>query len=138
MPTRSLPGTLHFLGSCAISIHCNAPMAPLHFLAVMAGEGSAPAISLHTLLLRYWLPRAKLCCFSAKPDRCDSTTRRSDGLRRCNRASMKFNTFAEGIFLRLPRSCRVAEKFDPIGHFLGPDSMQKIIKKRWVLSAFSA
>ena len=28
---------------------------------------------------------------------------------------MKFNTFAEGIFLRLPRSCRVMEKSDPIG-----------------------
>ena len=28
---------------------------------------------------------------------------------------MTFNTFAEGVFLRLPRSCRVAEKSDPIG-----------------------
>ena len=67
------------------------------------------------LLLRYWLPRAKLCSFSAKSDRCDSTTRCSDGPRRCNRGSMKFNTFAEGIFLRLPRSYRVAEKSSQIG-----------------------
>ena len=28
---------------------------------------------------------------------------------------MKFNTFAETVFLRLPRSYRVAEKSDPIG-----------------------
>ena len=28
---------------------------------------------------------------------------------------MNFNTFAEGKFLRLPRSYRVAEKSDPIG-----------------------
>ena len=28
---------------------------------------------------------------------------------------MKFNTFAEGIFLRLPRSYRVAEKSSQIG-----------------------
>ena len=28
---------------------------------------------------------------------------------------MNFNTFAEGVFLRLPRSYRVAEKSDPIG-----------------------
>ena len=61
------------------------------------------------------LPRAKLCCFSAKSDRCDSRTRRSDGLRRYKLASMKFNTFARWVFLRLPRSCRVAEKSDPIG-----------------------
>ena len=28
---------------------------------------------------------------------------------------MQFNAFAEGVFLRLPRSCRVVEKSDPIG-----------------------
>ena len=28
---------------------------------------------------------------------------------------MNFNTFGETIFLRLQRSCRVAEKSDPIG-----------------------
>ena len=67
------------------------------------------------LLLQYWLPRAKLCSFSAKSDRCDSTTRRSDGPRRYKLASMKFNTFGETIFLRLPRSYRVVEKSDPIG-----------------------
>ena len=33
------------------------------------------------------------------------------------------------FFLRLPRSCRVAEKSDPIAHFSGPDLMQKIIQK---------
>ena len=58
-----------------------------------------PFLGLYTvLLLRYWLPRAKLCCFSAKSDRCDSTTRCSDGLRRCNRGGMQFNTFAEVHF----------------------------------------
>jgi len=67
------------------------------------------------LLLRYWLSRAKLCCFSAKSDRCDSRTRHSDGSRRCKRASMQFNTCAESPFLRLPRSCRVAEKSSQIG-----------------------
>ena len=61
------------------------------------------------------LPRAKLCCFSAKPDRCDRRARRSDGCRCCNRASMNFNAFAGCIFLRLPRSCRVMEKSDLIG-----------------------
>ena len=28
---------------------------------------------------------------------------------------MNFNVFAEGVFLRLPRSCRVMEKSDLIG-----------------------
>ena len=88
------------------------------------------------LLLRYWLPRAKLCCFSAKSDRCTGTARRSDGPRRYKLASMKFNTLRESIFLRLPRSCRVAEKFDPIDRFSGPD-LQKIMKNRWFLSNFS-
>ena len=32
-----------------------------------------------------------------------------------------FNTFARWVFLRLPRSCRVAEKSDPIDRFSGPD-----------------
>ena len=62
-----------------------------------------------------------ICCFSAKSDRCDSRTRRSDGPRRCTRASMNFNTFARCIFLCLPRSYRVAEKSDPIARFSGPD-----------------
>ena len=61
------------------------------------------------------LPRAKSCYFSAKSDRCTSRTRCYDGPRRCELASMKFNTFARCVFLRLPRSCRVAEKSDPIG-----------------------
>ena len=86
----------------------------------------------HFTLLRSQM----LCNFSAKHDRCDSTTRCSDGLRRCNRGSMKFNTFAETIFLRLPRSYRVAEKSDPIDRFSGPD-LQKITKNRWFLSNFS-
>ena len=67
------------------------------------------------------LPRAKFCCFSAKPDRCDNRSRSSDGIRRCSRASMNFNTFAGCIFLRLPRSYRVAEKSDPIARFSVPD-----------------
>ena len=84
-----------------------------------AGGGSAPPTpppaQFTFLLLRYWLLRAKLCCFSAKSDRITSISRRSDGLRRSNRGIMKFNTFARWIFLRLPRSYRVAEKSDPIG-----------------------
>jgi len=42
---------------------------------------------------------------------------------------MKFNTFADGVFLRLPRSYRVAEKSDPIDRFSEPD-LQKIMKNR--------
>ena len=75
---------------------------------------SPPAIC-STVIVDSWLPRAKLCCFSAKPDRCDSRSRRSDGSRCCSCASMNFNTFARWIFLRLPRSYRVVEKSDPIG-----------------------
>ena len=82
------------------------------------------------------IPKAKKHCFSAKSDSRTGITRRSDGLRRCNRGSTKFNTFAESIFLRLPRSCRVAEKSDPINRFSGPD-LQKITKNRWFLSNFS-
>ena len=40
----------------------------------------------------------------------------------------KFNTFAETIFLRLSRSCRVAEKSDSIDRFSGPDC-RKIMRK---------
>jgi len=124
MPTsrRFLPGTPCFLGSCAIYIHSNVPMAPLCYLAAMAGAPPPtthhpPPTQFTFLLLRHWLQRAKLCCFSAKSDRCDSTTRRSDGPRRYKHAGIKFkfNTYAERGFLRLPRSYRVAEKFDPIG-----------------------
>ena len=38
-----------------------------------------------------------------------------------NLASMNFNTLGETIFLRLPRSYRVAEKSDPIARLSGPD-----------------
>ena len=76
------------------------PTTPAHFLL---------------LLLRHWLSRAKLCCFSANHDSPTSIARRSDVPRRYKLASMKFNTFARWVFLRLPRSCRVAEKSDPIG-----------------------
>ena len=75
----------------------------------------SPPTICSSVIVDSWLPRAKLCCFSAKPDRCDRRARRSDGCRRCNRASMNFNAFAEGTFLRLPRSCRVMEKSDLIG-----------------------
>ena len=93
---------------------------PAYPISAVAEERRRPPFTPHQaritlLLLRYWLPRAKLCSFSAKFDRCDSTTRCSDGPRRCNRGSMKFNTFAEGTFLRLPRSYRVAEKSSQIG-----------------------
>ena len=60
------------------------------------------------------LPRAKLCCFSAKSDQYDSRTQRFDVRSRYKRASIKFNTSSGGCFLRLPRSYRVAEKSDPI------------------------
>ena len=103
---------------------------------VLPRNAPPPPAQFTFLLLRHWLPRAKLCCFSAKSDRCDSRTRHSDGSRRYELASMKFNTFAETIFLRLPRSHRVAEKSDPIDRFSGPD-LQKITKNRWFLSNFS-
>ena len=72
----------------------------------------SPPTICSTVIVDSWLPRAKLCCFSANSDRCDSRSRRSDGPKRCIRASMNFNTFARCIFLRLARSCRVVEKFD--------------------------
>ena len=81
------------------------------------------------------LPRAKLCCFSVKSDRCTGTARRSDGPRRYKLASMKFDAFARCVFLRLPRSCRVAEKSDPIDRFSGPD-LQKIVRKIDVFISF--
>ena len=82
------------------------------------------------------IPKAKKHSFSAKSDRCTVRTRRSDAPRCCKLASIKFNTFAEGVFLRLSRSYRIAEKSDPIDRFSGPD-LQKIIKNRWFLSNFS-
>ena len=72
-----------------------------------------------------------MCCFSAKSDRCTGTARRSDGPRRYKLASMKFNTFGETVFLRLPRSCRVAEKSDPIARFSAPDC-----RKSWKIDGF--
>ena len=75
----------------------------------------SPPTICSTVIVDSWLPRAKLCCFSANSDRCDSRSGRSDGSRCCSRASMNFNIFGETIFLRLPRSYRVAEKSDPIG-----------------------
>ena len=118
------------------------PLQCLHGITFDSSHNAAPPPPTSTpaqftfLLLRYWLPRAKLCCFSAKSDRCDSRTRRSDGLRRYKLACMNFNTLRESAFLRLPRSCRVAEKSDPIDRFSGPD-LQKITKNRWFLSNFS-
>ena len=89
-----------------------------------------------SVMIDFWLPRAKLCCFSANYDSRAGTTRRYDGPRRSNRGSMKFNTFGETVLLCLPRSCRVAEKSDPIDRFSGPD-LQKITKNLWFLSNFS-
>ena len=96
MPTRRfLPGTPCFLGSCAIYIHLNVPMTPLCYLAAMAGGAPPPHTSTPTqftfLLLWYWLPRAKLRCFSAKSDRCTGRTRRSDAPRCCKLASIKLS-----------------------------------------------
>ena len=42
-------------------------------------------------------------------------SRQSASMARYKLASMNFNTFAEGVFLRLPRSYRVAEKSSQIG-----------------------
>ena len=70
--------------------------------------------SIHTSIASILAPESQIMMFFSKSDRCDSTTRCSDGPRRCNRGSMNFNTFAETISLRLPRSYRVAEKSDPI------------------------
>ena len=125
MPTRSiLPGTLHILGSCPFP-STSVPLwhrhlihvAPMHLTLL---SHSPPTIC-SSVIVDSCLRRAKLCCFSAKSDRCDSGAQRSDGPRRCNRANMNFNTFVRWIFLRLPRSYRVAEKSDPIAHFSGPD-----------------
>ena len=98
---------------------------------------SAPPLTSTLLISQFHCFGAKSCSFSANSDRCDNTPRRSDGLRRCTRCSMKFNTFARCIFLCLPRSYRVAEKSDPIARFSGPNC-RKIMKNRWFLSAFSA
>ena len=51
-----------------------------------------------SVMVDFCLPRAKLCCFSAKSDRSDSKTRRSDGPRRYKRACIKFNTLLRGFF----------------------------------------
>ena len=118
------------------------PMPPWHHSVI----DTAPihlALFCHTsgticgsVMIDFGLPRAKLCCFSANYDSRAGTTRRYDGPRRSNRGIMKFNTFGETIFLRLPRSCRVAEKSDPIARFSVPD-LQKITKNWWFLSNFS-
>ena len=75
----------------------------------------SPKGSLHTYITSFLTLKSQIMIFSAKSNRCENRARRSDGTRRCDRASMNFNTFAEGIFLRLLRSYRVAEKSDPIG-----------------------
>ena len=105
------------------------PLQCLHGIAFDSNYGAGgapppphpPPAQFTFLLLRYWLPRAKLCCFSAKSDRCTGRTRRSDGSRRYKRACIKLNTFARWVFFCLPRSYRVAEKFDAIARFSGPD-----------------
>ena len=76
-------------------------------------------------------PRAKSCRFSAKSDRCTGRTQGSDGLRRYELACMKFNTFARCTILRLPRSCGVVEKSDPIARFSVPDR-----RKSWKIDGF--
>ena len=83
-----------------------------------------------------WLPRAKLCCFPAKSDRCTGRARRSDGSRCCSRASMNFNAFARCVFLRLPRSYRVAEKSDPIRSLASRDPIAENHEKSMVFIEF--
>ena len=108
------------------SVHLlSTPMPPCH-------SDVFGIVSIHLTLLSHsppticcfvivdsWLPRAKKHSFSAKSDRCTGTARRSDGPKRYKLANMNFNIFGETIFLRLPRSCRVAEKSDPIDRFSG-------------------
>ena len=97
------------------------PLQCLHGITFDSSHNAAPPpptsnpAQFTFLLLRYWLSRAKLCCFSAKSDRRDSRTRCSDGPGRYKLASVKFNTFVRCRILRLPRSCRFEEKSDPIG-----------------------
>ena len=87
------------------------------------------------LLLRSYLLNVKKHSFSAKSDTRALTTQRCVGLRRYKRGGTKFNTFARWVFLRLSRSCRVAEKSDPIDRFLGPD-LPKIVRKIDVFISF--
>ena len=84
--------------------HCVIDIAPIH-LALLFHTSRTICGS---VMIGFWLPRAKLCCFSANYDSRAGTTRRYDGPRHSNRCIMKFNTFGETVFLRLPRSCRVA------------------------------
>ena len=130
-PIRSIASRDKFsLARSAFSgpvLFLSTPMPPWHHYVI----DIAPihlALLFHTsrticgsVMIDFWLPRAKKHSFSAKSDRCTGTARRSDGPRRCNCGGMKFNTFARCVFLRLPRSCRVAEKSDPIDRFSGPD-----------------
>ena len=103
------------------------PMPPWHHYVIDVAPIHL-ALLFHTsrticgsVMIDFGLPRANLCCFSAKFDSRTRITRRSVGLRRSTRGSTKFNTFARCTFLRLPRSYRVAEKSDPIDRFSGPD-----------------
>ena len=94
------------------------PMPPWHHHVIVVASIHLAVLS-HTsgticgsVMIDFGLPRVKLCCFSANHDSRARIARRSDGPRRCKLASMKFNTFREGICLRLPRSYRVAEKYE--------------------------
>jgi len=99
----------------------HAPLSRIlcNFHSLQCSHGTTALFSNHggggSALLRCWHSRAKLCCFLANHDSRARTTRRSDGPRRYKRASITFNTLAEGTLLSLPRSCRVADKSDPIG-----------------------
>ena len=76
MPTRRfLPSTPFFLGSCAIYIHSNVPMAPFCYLAAMAGGaprrkilGSAhtPLASIHTSITSFLAPESQKTQFFSK------------------------------------------------------------------------
>ena len=107
------------LGECGIYCHSRFDsgclQCALHSLRPPPFHTHTSPGSIHTSIASILAPESQIMMFFSKSDRCDSTTRCSDGPRRCNRGSMKFNTFAEGIFLRLPRSYRVAEKSSQIG-----------------------
>ena len=118
-PESAKPHDQFYLARSAFSgpvLFSSTPMPPWHHYVI----DTAPihlALFCHTsgticgsVMIDFVLPRAELCCFSAKSDRCTGIAQRSDELRRCKLASIIFNTFARGVFFCLPRSYRVEEK----------------------------
>ena len=98
MPTRKSP---RHAPLSRVLYYFHPLQCPYGTIALFSSHGGGPTPTpahFPFLLLRHWLSRAKLCCFSAKSDRCDSRARHSDGPKRYKLASMQFNTFAEVHF----------------------------------------